>query len=174
MRFASLIDRFERLRARTAKRVEALSAASTGWRMNRKVGLTFGAIALAMVILGLVSVGSLAVIRSSVGGVTVNGTYIVLTVTDANTMTFTAAQTASASAGPTVCTVNATVYLATQLLARALPCERLLCATAIARLQVEGVLLDILDDIFLLHLPLEPAKRAFDGLAILHFHFSQA
>ena len=70
MRFASLIDRFERLRARTAKRVEALSAASTGWRMNRKVGLTFGAIVLAMVVLGLVSVGSLAVIRSSVGGVT--------------------------------------------------------------------------------------------------------
>src|SRR5207244_12548653 len=70
MRFASLIDRFERLRARTAKRVEALSAASTDWRMNRKVGLTFGAIALAMVILGLVSVGSLAVIRSSVGVLT--------------------------------------------------------------------------------------------------------
>jgi methyl-accepting chemotaxis protein/CHASE3 domain sensor protein len=38
--------------------------------MNRKVGLTFGAIALAMAVLGLVSVGSLAVIRSSVGGVT--------------------------------------------------------------------------------------------------------
>jgi hypothetical protein len=36
------------------------------------------------------------------------------------------------------------------------------------------VLLDILDDIFLLHLPLEPAKRTLDGLAILHFHFSQA
>ncbi len=70
MRFAGLLDRSEKLRARTAKRVEALSAASTGWRMNRKVGLTFGAIAFAMVILGLVSVGSLAVIRSSVGGVT--------------------------------------------------------------------------------------------------------
>jgi hypothetical protein len=36
------------------------------------------------------------------------------------------------------------------------------------------VLLDILDDIFLLYLPFESAKRAFDGLAILHFHFSQA
>jgi hypothetical protein len=36
------------------------------------------------------------------------------------------------------------------------------------------VLLDILDDIFLLHLPLEPAKRALNGLAILYFHFSQA
>jgi methyl-accepting chemotaxis protein/CHASE3 domain sensor protein len=70
MRFAGLLDRSEKLRARTAKRVEALSAASTGWRMNRKVGLTFGAIALAMAVLGLVSVGSLVVIRSSVGGVT--------------------------------------------------------------------------------------------------------
>src|SRR5256885_16392334 len=60
------------------------------------------------------------------------------------------------------------------LLARPLTRERLLGASPIAGLQVEGVLLDILDDIFLLHLPLEPAKRAFDGLAILHFHFSRA
>ncbi len=66
------------------------------------------------------------------------------------------------------------IRLAALLLARPLPRQRLLGAAAIARLQVEGVLLDILDDIFLLHLPLEPAKRALDGLAILHFHFSQA
>src|SRR5690349_9932742 len=66
------------------------------------------------------------------------------------------------------------VGFAALLLARPLPRQRLLGAAAITRLQVEGVLLDILDDIFLLHLPLEPAKRAFDGLAILHFHFSQA
>jgi hypothetical protein len=36
------------------------------------------------------------------------------------------------------------------------------------------MLLDILDEIFLLNLPFEPAKRAFDRLAFLHFHFSQA
>jgi hypothetical protein len=36
------------------------------------------------------------------------------------------------------------------------------------------MLLDILDDVFLLHLPLEAAKRAFDGLAFLHLDFSQA
>jgi hypothetical protein len=36
------------------------------------------------------------------------------------------------------------------------------------------VLLDILDDIFLLNLPLEAAKRALDGLAVLNFHFSHA
>src|SRR5262249_30368321 len=66
------------------------------------------------------------------------------------------------------------VRLAALLLARPLPRQRLLGAASIARFQIEGVLLDILDDIFLLHLPLEPAKRALDGFAILHFHFSQA
>src|SRR5436189_27780 len=64
--------------------------------------------------------------------------------------------------------------LAAQLLARTFTRQGLLGATAISRFQVEGMLLDILDDIFLLHLPLEPAKRAFDGFAILYFHFSQA
>ena len=66
------------------------------------------------------------------------------------------------------------VDFAALLLARPFTRERLLGASPIAWFQVEGVLLDILDDIFLLHLPLEPAKRAFDGFAILHFHFSQA
>ena len=45
---------------------------------------------------------------------------------------------------------------------------------AIARLQIEGMLLDILDDIFLLNLALEPAKRAFDRFAFLNLDFSQA
>ena len=66
------------------------------------------------------------------------------------------------------------VTFAALLFARAFPRQRLLGAAAISRFQVEGMLLDILDDIFLLHLPLEPAKRALDGFAILHFHFSQA
>src|SRR5579872_5093807 len=66
------------------------------------------------------------------------------------------------------------VRLAALLFARSLTRERLLGATPIAWFQIEGMLLDIFDDIFLLHLPLEPAKRALDGLAILHFHFSQA
>lgn len=70
MRFAGLIGRSEKLRERAAARVDALSTASTDWKMNRKVALTFGAIALAMAVLGLVSVGSLVVVRSSVGGVT--------------------------------------------------------------------------------------------------------
>ena len=58
-----------------------------------------------------------------------------------------------------------------------LPCplarECLLGAPAIAWLQVERMLLDILDDIFLLYLPLEAAKRTFDRFAFLNFDFSQ-
>jgi|EndMetStandDraft_4_1072995.scaffolds.fasta_scaffold67473_2 hypothetical protein len=65
------------------------------------------------------------------------------------------------------------VGFATLLLARTFTRQRLLGAATIARLQVEGVLLDILDDIFLLNLPLEAAKRALDRLAFLNFDFSQ-
>src|SRR5262249_40220153 len=72
------------------------------------------------------------------------------------------------------CSLADLVALTALLLARPFARERLLGATPIAWFQIEGMLLDILDDIFLLHLPLEPAKRAFDGFAILHFHFSQA
>ena len=70
MRLAALIDRSAKLRAHASERIEALSAASTGWRMNRKVGLTFGAISVAMAALALVAVGSLFVVRASVSGVT--------------------------------------------------------------------------------------------------------
>ena len=48
MKFFNFFNRAEKLRARAGERIEALSATSTGWRMNRKVGLTFGAIVLAM------------------------------------------------------------------------------------------------------------------------------
>ncbi|MGI8931174.1 MAG: HAMP domain-containing protein, partial [Sphingomicrobium sp.] len=70
MKFTALIDRSANLRAYFGERIETFSAASTGWRMNRKVGLTFGAIALAMAALAVVTVGSLFVMRSSVGRVT--------------------------------------------------------------------------------------------------------
>jgi len=70
MKFADLFNRWKKLRAYAGERTEALSAASTGWRMNRKVGTTFGAIALVMIVLALVTVGSLFVMRSSVGRVT--------------------------------------------------------------------------------------------------------
>jgi hypothetical protein len=52
--------------------------------------------------------------------------------------------------------------------------KRLLGPSLVAGFQIEGVLLDILDDVFLLDLPLEPAESAFDGLALLDFDFSHA
>jgi methyl-accepting chemotaxis protein/CHASE3 domain sensor protein len=70
MNFSALINQSDKMRAYAGQRIEALSAASTGWKMNRKVGLTFGAIALAMAALAMVTVGSLFVMRSSVGRVT--------------------------------------------------------------------------------------------------------
>src|SRR3954468_17187486 len=44
---------------------------------------------------------------------------------------------------------------APELLAIAFPCERLLGPSLVSRFQVERVLLDVLDDVFLLNLPLE-------------------
>ena len=64
--------------------------------------------------------------------------------------------------------------LSTLLLARTFSRQRLLGATTIAWLQIERVLLDILDDIFLLHFSFEAAKRAFDRFAFLNLDFSHA
>src|SRR5690606_26350181 len=61
--------------------------------------------------------------------------------------------------------------LAPHLLAVPLARERLLGAALVARLQVEGVLLDVLDDVFLLHFPLEAPESALDGLALLNLDF---
>ena len=66
------------------------------------------------------------------------------------------------------------VRLAALLLARTLTRQRLFGAAPIARLQVVRMLLDILDDIFLLHLPFEATERAFNRFAFLNFDFSQA
>ena len=61
---------------------------------------------------------------------------------------------------------------ATGLLAVALARQGLLRSTLVTRLQVERVLLDVLDDVFLLHLPLEATESALDRLALLNLHFS--
>src|SRR5206468_12777998 len=63
---------------------------------------------------------------------------------------------------------------ASELLAIPLASERLLCPSLVARFQIEGMLLDILDDVFLLNLPLEPAESAFDRFALLYLDFSHA
>jgi hypothetical protein len=61
---------------------------------------------------------------------------------------------------------------ASKLLAITLSRQRLFRPAFVARLQVEGVLLDVLDDVFLLNLALEAAECTFDGLAFLYFDFS--
>jgi hypothetical protein len=63
---------------------------------------------------------------------------------------------------------------ASLLLARPLAGECLLRTALVAGLEIERVLLDVLDDVFLLDLPLEAAKRAFDRLAFLDFDFGQS
>jgi hypothetical protein len=44
----------------------------------------------------------------------------------------------------------------------------------VTRFQVEGVLLDVFDDVFLLDLAFEPAESALNRLALLDFDFSHA
>jgi hypothetical protein len=51
---------------------------------------------------------------------------------------------------------------ATELLSIPLPRERLLGSSLVAGFQVEGMFLDVLDDVFLLNLPLETAEGAFN------------
>jgi hypothetical protein len=66
------------------------------------------------------------------------------------------------------------IRLATLLLARTFSRQRLFGAAPITRLQVVRMLLDILDDIFLLYFPFEATERAFNRFAFLNLDFSQA
>ena len=63
---------------------------------------------------------------------------------------------------------------APEFLAIPLARQRLLGSTFIPRLQIKGMLLDILNNVFLLDLPLEPTESALNRLALLDFHFSHA
>ena len=51
--------------------------------------------------------------------------------------------------------------------------ERFFDALFFAGLQVKGVTLDLLDDVFLLHLALEATQRVFEGFALLESDFRQ-
>ncbi len=57
------------------------------------------------------------------------------------------------------------------LLSAAFPRERLLRTPLVAWLQIEGVFLDVLDDVFLLYLSLESAKGTLNRLTILNSDF---
>jgi len=59
------------------------------------------------------------------------------------------------------------------LLAVPLSSQRLFHALFLSGLQVERMLLDFLDDVFLLHFPLKTPKQILKGLALLNFYFSQ-
>jgi hypothetical protein len=65
------------------------------------------------------------------------------------------------------------VLLFTCLLAISLACERFLHTLAFARLQIEGVTLDFLDDVLLLYLPLEATQSILERLTFLHSNFCQ-
>jgi hypothetical protein len=61
-----------------------------------------------------------------------------------------------------------------ELFSVALPCQSLLGPALVPWLQIERVLLDVLDNVFLLNFPLEPAESAFDRFTLLDLHFSHA
>ena len=62
---------------------------------------------------------------------------------------------------------NALVLFLARLFAGALAGQCRLHALFLAGLQVKGVALDLLNDVFLLHLTLKPAQCVFEGFALL-------
>jgi hypothetical protein len=68
---------------------------------------------------------------------------------------------------------EALVLFLADLLAIPLTCEGFLHALLFAGLQVKGVALNFLNDVFLLHLALEAAKRVLEGLTLLQTNFCQ-
>src|SRR5437879_4763653 len=58
------------------------------------------------------------------------------------------------------------------LLAQSLPRKRFLCPALLAGFHVEAMLLDFLDDVFLLHLALETPQGIFQGFTLLDGDFS--
>jgi hypothetical protein len=67
----------------------------------------------------------------------------------------------------------ALILLLTRLLTGTLASQCGLHALFFARLQVKGVTLDLLNNVFLLHLALETAQSIFEGLTLLQSYFGQ-
>ncbi len=65
------------------------------------------------------------------------------------------------------------VLFFTRFLPAALTGQRFFHALLLARFQVKGVTLDLLNDVFLLHLALETTQCIFEGLALLKSYFCQ-
>jgi hypothetical protein len=68
---------------------------------------------------------------------------------------------------------TSSVLLFANFLASALTSERGLYAFFLTRLEVKGVALNLLDDVFLLHLALEPAQGVLEGFTLLQSNFRQ-
>ena len=66
------------------------------------------------------------------------------------------------------------ILLFARHLAAALSCQRVLDPFFFAGLQVKGVMFHFPDDVFLLYLALETAKRVLEGFALLKSDFSQS
>src|SRR2546428_7994966 len=64
------------------------------------------------------------------------------------------------------------IRFAPLLLAQSLPRKRFLCPALLAGFHVEAVLLDFLDDVFLLHFALETAQGIFQRFTLLDDDFS--
>ena len=65
------------------------------------------------------------------------------------------------------------ILLATLLLAQSLPRKRFFGPALLARLHIEAVLLDFLDDVFLLHFPLKATECILKRLTLLNDYFCQ-
>jgi hypothetical protein len=59
------------------------------------------------------------------------------------------------------------------LLAIAFACKCFLYTLLLAWLQIKGVALDLLDNVFRLHLAFKPAQRIFKGFAFLNSNLCQ-
>jgi hypothetical protein len=70
--------------------------------------------------------------------------------------------------------VGALLRFTPDLLTAPLPSKRLLGSTLVTWFEIEGMLFNIFDDVFLLHLALEAAECTFDRLAVLDLDFSHA
>ena len=65
------------------------------------------------------------------------------------------------------------VLLFASLFSCSLASESSFHALLLAGLQVKGVALDLLNDVFLLHLPLKAAKSVLEGFSLLKSNFCQ-
>jgi len=69
---------------------------------------------------------------------------------------------------------TASILFLARLLAGAFASQRSLHALFLAGLQVKGVALNLLDNVFLLHFALEAAQSILEGFSLLKSNFCQA